>query len=359
MRTSAPKPFDPVSLLGIGTAVPDTVIHQTDAAALAHELFASRYPEYSRLAGVFATSGIHKRHAVRPIEWYRTPRGWPERTAAYIEGAGSLFEASAKRAMDQAGVRAADIDAIVTVSSTGIATPSLEVRSFERLGFGPHTRRIPVFGLGCAGGVSGLAIAADIARGRPNRNVLFVAVELCSLSFRLDTLTKANIVATALFGDGAAACVLRAGVTAPRAPKIALTGEQAWPGTIDLMGWNVDPEGFGVIFARAIPPFARANMGPAIRAILSSGDLATGDIDRFICHPGGARVVEALEQTLGLPDRSLDIERDILANYGNMSAPTVLFVLERMIAAGLPARSALIAMGPGFTASCAILEQVV
>jgi alkylresorcinol/alkylpyrone synthase len=182
---SAPA-LSPVYILSVSTAVPPIVIEQTEAAALAHDLFASRYRDYHRLAAVFQTSGIKKRHAVRPIDWYRTPRGWPERTAAYLEGAGALFEQSATRALDAAGLRAADIDTIVTVSSTGIATPSLDVRSFERLGFLPNTRRIPVFGLGCAGGVSGLAIAADIARGRPGRNILFVAVELCTLSFRLD-----------------------------------------------------------------------------------------------------------------------------------------------------------------------------
>jgi alkylresorcinol/alkylpyrone synthase len=123
------------------------------------------------------------------------------------------------------------------------------------------------------------------------------------------------------------------------------------------MGWNVDPEGFGVIFARSIPPFARANMGAAVSTMLAKGGLKIADIDRFICHPGGARVVDALEDSLGLPAQSLDHERKVLTNYGNMSAPTVLFVLERMVTAGLPHRSALLAMGPGFTASCAVLER--
>lgn len=356
MTIKLPPPA-PVSLLSVSTAVPEGIIAQDDVSALAAELFSHRYPDYQRLAQVFKTSGIAKRHAVRPMDWYRTQRGWPERTAAYIEGAGALFEAASRLALERAELSAGDIDTIVTVSSTGIATPSLEVRSFDALGFGTATRRIPVFGLGCAGGVSGLAIAADIARGRPGRNILFVAVELCSLSFRLDLLTKANIVATALFGDGAGACILRAEPSPSGHATIGITGEHAWPDTIDLMGWNVDPEGFGVIFARAIPPFARANMGAAVRTILASGGLAIGDIDRFICHPGGARVVDAVEASLGLSAKSLDHERDVLADYGNMSAPTVLFVLDRMIAAGLPQRSALLAMGPGFTASLAVLER--
>ena len=353
-----PNRLLPVSLLGVGTAVPLGIIEQGAVAEVAREMFAHRYPDYERIAPVFRSSGIKKRHAVKPIDWYRTQRSWPERTAAYLEGAVDLFEEAARKALAHAAISTSEIDAIVTVSSTGIATPSLEVRSFGRLGFKNQTRRIPVFGLGCAGGVSGLAIAADIARGRPGRNVLMVAVELCSLAFRLDELTKANIVATALFGDGAGACVLRADTVAPRGSTvIAYTAEHAWPDTLDLMGWNVDPDGFGVIFARSIPPFARNNMGPAVAAMLGQADIEIGDIGRFICHPGGARVVDALERALSLDAGTLDHERNVLADFGNMSAPTVLFVLERALSAGLPERAAMLAMGPGFTASCAVLER--
>lgn len=347
----------PVALLGMATAVPPLAVAQTDVAGVAHALFADRYPEFQRLSAVYSTSGIEKRHFVRPLEWYCEPRGWPDRTAAYVDGATALLEASAIAAMADAGVTAADIDAIVTVSSTGIATPSLEARSFVSLGFRPSTRRIPVFGLGCAGGVSGLTIACNIARGMPGRNVLFIAVEICSLAFRLDDLTKANIVASALFGDGAGACVLRAGDFPQGAPQFTASGEQCWPDTLDLMGWSIDPEGFGVIFARAIPPFARANMGDAVSAMLGAADLSAIDIERFICHPGGAKVVDALEGALALTPESLTHERDVLKSYGNMSAPTVLFVLDRMRRAGLPKRAALLAMGPGFTASCAVLES--
>ncbi len=346
----------PVALLGLGTATPPGTISQDEVAATAHAIFADRYPEFQRLSAVYQTSGIRKRHFVMPIDWYRSPRGWPERTAAYLDGAGLLFEDATRKALIDADLTADDVDAIVTVSSTGIATPSLDVRSFPILGFRPSTRRVPVFGLGCAGGVSGLGIAANIARGMPGQNVLFVAVEVCSLAFRLDDLTKANIVASALFGDGAAACLLRAGDARPSHPLITAAGEHTWPQTIDLMGWNVDPEGFGVIFARAIPPFARANMGAAVTTMLAAADHTPADVDRFICHPGGAKVVDALEHALGLEADSLNHERAILADYGNMSAPTVLFVLERMLAEGLPNRSALVAMGPGFSASTAIIE---
>jgi alkylresorcinol/alkylpyrone synthase len=185
--------------------------------------------------------------------------------------------------------------------------------------------------------------------------VLLVAIELCSLALRLDELTKANIVATSLFGDGAAAMILRAGDEGTT--QIENSGEHLWPDTLDIMGWNVDPEGFGVIFQRTIPDFVTANFNPAVTQILANMGLTTAEIDRIICHPGGARVINALETTLALHQGALDHERQVIADCGNMSAPTVLFVLERARNAGLPPRSLLTALGPGFTASCVALRH--
>jgi alkylresorcinol/alkylpyrone synthase len=179
--------------------------------------------------------------------------------------------------------------------------------------------------------------------------VLFVTVELCTLAFRLDALTKANMVATALFGDGAAACVLRAGEGG--IAEVEGAGENTWPDTLDIMGWNVDPEGFGVIFAQAIPPFVEAHMGDAVAAVLERLGLEREAVGRFVCHPGGAKVVAALERSLVLEEGTLDHERAVLSEYGNMSAPTVLFVLERVLQAGAPGRLVLTALGPGFTGS--------
>ena len=293
---------------------------------------------------------------MRPLEWYFEPLGWPERNKAYLEGAVKLFMDAASKALDAAGLRSSDVDTVVTVSSTGIATPSLEARAAEQIGFRPDIERVPVFGLGCAGGVTGLSIAARLAQSRPGSVVLVVAVELCTLSFRLDELTKANIVATALFGDGAAACVLRTGDAG--IAEVEMSGQHSWPGTLDIMGWSVDPQGLGVIFDRAIPPFAEANMAPAIQGILARSGLALSDFDRLAFHPGGKKVISALERAFALASGTLDHERDILKEYSNMSAPTALFVLERVIQAGLPARTLLTAMGPGFTTSCVSLRKV-
>ncbi|WP_159010104.1 type III polyketide synthase [Bradyrhizobium sp. S69] len=343
------------ALVSLATAVPPNVFLQKDVLAAAWDVFGPRLPQFETLSSIFANTGIIKRHGVKPFDWYLERRGWPERTKAFLEGAEALFVDAASKALADAQLSARDIDTIVTVCSTGIATPSLEARIAGRMGFRSDVTRVPVFGLGCAGGVSGLSIAARLAQARPGSNVLLVAVELCSLALRLDELTKANIVATSLFGDGAAAIILRAGDGG--ATTIEHSGEHLWPDTLGIMGWNVDPEGFGVIFQRTIPNFVTENLNPALTRILAAMGLTMADIDRFICHPGGARVISALETALALHQGTLDHERQVIADCGNMSAPTVLFVLERARNAGLPPRSLLTALGPGFTASCVTLRH--
>jgi alkylresorcinol/alkylpyrone synthase len=348
-------PASNAALVSLATSVPPHVFLQKDVLAAAWEVFGPRLPEFKMLSSIFNNTGIVKRHGVKPFGWYLEPRGWPERTKAFLEGAEALFLDAAGKALASAHLVGADIDEVVTVCSTGIATPSLEARVAGQIGFRSDITRVPVFGLGCAGGVSGLSIAARLAQARPGTNVLLVAVELCSLAFRLDELTTANIVATSLFGDGAAAIILRAGDGG--AIQIENYGEYLWPDTLGIMGWSVDPEGFGVIFQRTIPNFVTAHLGAAVVQILSNMQLAMEDIERFICHPGGARVVSALETAFSLHQGALDHEREVIADFGNMSAPTVLFVLERARAKGLPARSLLTALGPGFTASCVALRH--
>jgi alkylresorcinol/alkylpyrone synthase len=344
-------------LISLATAVPRHIMTQAEVAERTRRVFGLKMPEFDRLAPVFDNAGINKRHSVRPGAWYEEPHSWTDRTAVYLEGATDLFVAATRKALDQAGLKAADVDAIVTVSSTGIAAPSLEARAAHELGFSAHVLRVPVFGLGCAGGVAGLSIAARLAEARPGTNVLLVAVELCTLAVRLDQLTKANIVALALFGDGAAAAIFRAGGGSKALACITGSGDHTWPDTLNIMGWNVDHQGFGVIFDRSIPPFAHDNLAPAIDGILARLGRNRQQIGRFVCHPGGQKVIEAIEESLKLPSETLDHERAVLADFGNMSAPTALFVLERAIAAGLPETVLLMALGPGFTLSTALLSR--
>jgi alkylresorcinol/alkylpyrone synthase len=343
------------ALVSLATSVPPHVFLQKDVLAAAWDVFGARFPEFERFSSIFSNTGIIKRHGVKPFDWYRRPRGWPERTEAFLEGAEALFVDVAEKALADAHLAGSDIDTVVTVCSTGIATPSLDARVARRMGFRSDVSRVPVFGLGCAGGVSGLSIASRLAQARPGTNVLLVTLELCSLALRLDKLTKANIISVSLFGDGAAAIILRAGDGG--ATRIENTGEHLWPDTLDIMGWSVDPEGLGVILRRTVPEFVTTQLKPAVLQILERMQLSLADIDRFICHPGGAKVINALEAALALDQGTLDHERQIIADYGNMSAPTVLFVLERARAKGLPARSLLTALGPGFTASCVTLRH--
>ena len=344
------------ALVSLATSVPPYQLQQKEILQAATGIFAERQEQFDNLLSLFANTGIHHRYSVKPIEWYLAPRGWPERTEAFLEGAEALFLDVARKAIAAADLDVSDIDTVVTVCSTGIATPTLEARVAGKMGFRADVSRVPVFGLGCAGGVSGLSIASRLAQSRPGTNVLMVALELCTLAVRHDELTKANVVAASLFGDGAAAIVLRAGDGG--ATQIEATGEKLWPDTLDIMGWNVDPQGFGVIFQRTIPDFVRDHMGAAIAEIVSRMRLSIGEIERFICHPGGSKVIAALERALSLDQGTLDHERDVIADYGNMSAPTVLFVLQRARAQGLPRRSLLTALGPGFTASCVALRHV-
>ena len=341
-------------LMSLATAVPPEIIFQADAKARAREAF-GRKALFDRLSGVFDNAGIAQRHIVAPSEWYSGDHGWHDRNAVYLDAAEKLFLEAASKAIAGADLDPAGIDGVVAVSTTGIATPSLDARTFSRLGLRPDIRRVPVFGLGCAGGVNGLAIAARMASAEPGSNWLFVTVETCSISIRLDSNDPAAVVATALFGDGAAAAVISAG--GPGIATITGSAERIWPDTLRIMGWDVEDPGLAVVFDRAIPPFIEAELAEAVAAMLGSMGLARGDIDRFCCHPGGVKVIDAIEIALETGAGALDLERDVLREFGNMSAPTVLFVLQRLIERGLPDRVMMTAFGPGFTCAGLVLEK--
>jgi alkylresorcinol/alkylpyrone synthase len=342
-----------IGIVSLETASPPHELDQDEVLETVLSQFGDKFPLVHRLAPVFANSGIRTRQAVRPISWYLEPRGWAERSEVYLQGALDLFVDAASKALEAAGIGGADVDIIVTASTTGIATPSLEARAMSRMGFRPDAARVPVFGIGCAGGVTGLALAARLAAAQPGATVLFVTVELCTLAFSHGDVNATDIVATALFGDGAAACVLRADDGFCR---IASYAEHTWPDSLDIMGWRVGENGLGVVLSQMVPPFVQKKLRPAMDAMLAAQGLSVGEVDRFICHPGGAKVVEALETALDLGQGALDVEREVLREHGNMSAPTVLFILDRMRRRGMPPLSVLTAMGPGFTASTVTLR---
>ena len=347
--------MDKVGLLSLATALPPHIVEQDVAKAKARELFGGRKELFDRLSTVFDNAGIAQRHIVAPIDWYEGHHGWKERNRLYLDASDALFRDAASAAIENAGLKPSDIDGVVAVSTTGIATPSLDARNGPKIGLRPDVRRVPVFGMGCAGGVNGLATAARLAAAEPGTRWLYVTIETCSIAIRLDSDDPAAIVATAIFGDGAAAAVVQAGE--PGIATIAGAGERMWPDTLGIMGWRVEDPGLAVVFDRAIPPFVEAELAGAVDGMLAGFSRSRNEIDRFCCHPGGVKVIDAIESALELPVGTLDLERSVLNECGNMSAPTVLFVLDRLIERGLPERTMLTSFGPGFTCAGMLLER--
>ena len=351
MTQSQPVP----RLLALATAVPPYRLGQPEVAERARHLFAETGAEIERLLPVFARAGIEQRFSCVPIDWYGREHGWTDRNAIYLKSAVELLEQAAQGAMDRAGLHPADIDQIVTVSTTGIATPSLDAILAGRLGMRADVRRLPVFGLGCAGGVTGLARAADLARANPKSRVLVLVVELCALCFRRDDASKSNIVATALFGDGAAAAIVSCDAPA-MLPAIGASAEHLFPDSLDIMGWDVAEDGLKAIFSRDIPSLVHAEMGGLVRQFLAAQGMTLSDVARFVCHPGGAKVIGALEDAFALAPGALDSARAVLRDYGNMSAASVLFVLDRVLKEGAAGKLVMTALGPGFTATYLLLD---
>ncbi len=341
----------------VAAAVPPYRFSQEDVARRAAGLFDGSFNNLERLMPVYANAAIETRYSCVPLDWYMANHGFAERNSLYLEHATDLLERAATDCLDKAGLAPADIDTLVTVSTTGIATPSLDALLMERLPFRRDTQRLPIFGLGCAGGVLGLGRAAALARATPGSRVLFLVVELCALTFRRGDRSASNIIATALFGDGAAAAVLSSDHAAT-GPAITAWGEHTWPDSLGIMGWDVADDGLGVVFSRDIPALVRREMRQAAKTYLAPRNLTLEHFDSFICHPGGAKVIDALEDAYGTPQGSLAHTREVLRDYGNMSAATVLFVLERTLASGGGGRRHLMSsLGPGFTAGFLTLEE--
>ncbi len=316
-------------------------------------VFASRSAEFERLEPIYANTGIETRYSCVPLTWFSEPHGWAERNRLYATHALELAETAATDCLAKAKFSAQDIDGIVMVSTTGIATPSLDALLMEHMPFRRDVQRLPIFGLGCAGGVLGLGRAAALARSSKQQRWLLVVVELCGLTFRKGDLSNSNIVASALFGDGAAAAAISCDGSGPHLPQ---WGEHTWPQSLDVMGWHVEDDGFGVLFSRDIPSLVRERLKPVTESYLAAHGRCLEDIDHYVFHPGGARVIDELGTTFGLSDSALNTARGVLRDYRNMSAASVFFVLERTLEAKAKGRMLLGVLGPGFSAAFATLE---
>jgi alkylresorcinol/alkylpyrone synthase len=366
-------------LLSVATAVPEHVVGQEDAKALLATLLAGEGPsnghdeesdtDWGRLLAVFDHGGIATRRLCMPIGWYSAEHTFGERNDLYIEQGLALASAAIGRALERAGLEPGDVDHIVFVSSTGIATPSLDAALANRLGFRGDVRRTPIWGLGCAGGAAGLARAREFAIAAPGSRVLLVALELCSLAFQRRERSKRNLVAASLFADGAAAVIVSAvSAGAPHAagangPATTLTIEASastlWPDTLDVMGWEIDGDGLHVVFSRDIPAIVRRWVRESVDRFLEAQGATLAAITHVVSHPGGMKVLDAYQEALSLPAAAFRHARDILRERGNMSSPTCLFVLERFLESGDVApgdRAILTALGPGFSAEYVLLR---
>jgi len=343
-------------LVSLSTAIPNHDLQQEAVIQHAAEMFATTPGGFDRLAPIYRNAQIEHRHSSVPIDWYLERHTFSERNALFIDGAVELLAEAARKALAEAELEPGDIDAIVTVCSTGVATPALDARLMQVMPFRPETERTPIFGLGCAGGVLGLARAAALAAAKPQSRVLLLVVELCGLTFRHQDRSKSNLVATALFGDGAAAAVVSCRDEYAHAPRLGPWGEHTWPDSLDVMGWEVADDGLKVLFSRDIPTLVRQDLRAVVDRFLASNDAGLGDISGFVCHPGGAKVLDALEDCFELQRGDLKHARDVLRDHGNMSAATVLFVLRETLDAKAKGPQLMTTMGPGFTAGLMVLE---
>jgi alkylresorcinol/alkylpyrone synthase len=339
-------------ILSVATALPPHRIGQGEVKEFARALFSEAFKDIERLAPIFDNVNVENRYFCVPRGWFERDHTFPERNALYVEHALDLSEKAARRALDKAGKAPEDVGAIFFVSTTGLSTPSLDSKLIFRLGLSEHTLRVPIWGLGCAAGVAGLARAADHARLYPEKATLLVGVELCGLTFQRGDLSKSNLVATSLFADGAAAMVLGT-ENGTSGPELLGGHSTTWPETEDIMGWDVVETGFKVKISRSIPTLVRQKMSENLVAACDSAGLAPEEIKHFVTHPGGARVLDAFEEVLGFEPGGLPLPRETLRDYGNMSSVTVMFVLERCLQSGEFAAGdlgVLSALGPGFSA---------
>ena len=335
----------------VASAVPATCIDQSVAADFARQKFTGRIPDLERLLTVFTNAGIQKRYFATSEEWFFTEHDLAEKSLVYTREATRLSAEAAGKALAKAQLEPADIDYIIYVNTTGLATPSIDARLINVLGLRPDVRRTPIWGLGCAGGAAGLAHAYHHTLGHPQTRILVVTTELCGLTFLPDDMSKSNLVATALFGDGLAAAVISGDQVPGSGLEILDTRSRFFPDSLDVMGWTVLQEGLQVVFAQRIPQIVEETAAQDIGAFLAAHDLKIADIEAFLLHPGGTKVLEAYQKALALEPHQLDLPRGILRDYGNMSSATALFVLERYLeqnGTGNGGYGLISALGPGF-----------
>jgi alkylresorcinol/alkylpyrone synthase len=344
-------------IAGVATALPPHKLKQADAKAFARRVFGDR-PAIDKLLTVFDNSLIDERSFVVDDQWFEEPHSFTEVNDLYIEQALELSKQAICKLSDDLNLALDQVDAIVFISTTGLSTPSIDARLFNILPFNKHIKRIPIWGLGCAGGAAGIARAFDITKAYPDSRVLVVSLELCGLAFQRNDNQKSSVVATALFGDGAAACLVVGDSVPSDGPQIVDTMSTIYTDTLDVMGWKITGEGFKVVLSRDIPTIVRSLVYENIGEVLKRNELSYDDLQHFVAHPGGKKVLEAYEEALEITPTALRHSYGVLRDHGNMSSATVFFILERFLndASVASGYGLLSALGPGFCSELVLLK---
>lgn len=311
-------------------------------------------PEFRRF---FDASGVGNRRLALPLERYGELSGFTEANDTFIEVALDLGERALRAALAAAEVEPADVDVVVSTTVTGLAVPTLDARLAPRVGLRPDVKRVPLFGLGCVAGAAGVARMHDYLRSYPDQVAVLLAVELCSLTIQRDDVSMANFVAASLFGDGAAAVVATGAARPPAGPRILATRSRLYPDTEDVMGWDIGTSGFRIKLSVEVATVAEKYLGEDVGNFLADHGLTIDDVSTFVCHPGGPKVIEAVQNVLDLPADALDRTRTSLRENGNLSSVSVLDVLRATMADPPPSGSLglMIAMGPGFCSELVLL----
>jgi alkylresorcinol/alkylpyrone synthase len=307
--------------------------------------------------------GVEARYFVLPLDGYDELTRWGDANRVWLEKAEELGEQAIDLALARAGMERSRINALLTVSVTGIASPSLDAHLTNRMQLPPDIRRTPIFGLGCVAGASGIAQAADYVRAYPDRVAVLLSVELCSLTWQRSDLSIANLIASGLFGDGAAAVIVAGDKVAAYGPEIGPeivdTASSFYPGTEDAMGWDISEEGFRIVLSPEVPAIIRANLPRDVDALLTRNGLTRAEVGSWVLHTGGPKVLDAMADSLGLDREDCAASWDSLREVGNLSSASVLLVLEEIMQNRRPAPgtwSVLAALGPGFCSQLVLLR---
>ncbi|KFA87149.1 type III polyketide synthase [Archangium violaceum] len=339
--------------------LPPHYARQDQIIGALRELWATRHYNLERLEDLHRSVRVDGRFLALPIERYPGLVTFQQRNDAWIQVATDLGEQVVRKALDRAGLTPQDVDHVFFVTVTGIATPSIEARLMNRLGMRPDMKRTPIFGLGCVAGAAGTARASDYLRAWKGHTALLISVELCSLTLQREDLSIPNIIASGLFGDGAACVVLRGGECPDAGPRVVATRSVMYPNTERIMGWDVVDTGFKVVLSAKVPQLAREFIRRDVDGFLAEHGLTREDVKHWVAHTGGPKVLQSFEEALELPPEALARSWASLREVGNLSSASVLFVLGEMLESG-EARpgdwGVMMAMGPGFCAELVLLR---